>query len=79
MTGVADHLALAVGVTICMPDVVEEEEPVAAPKTKNGAVRSYLTSTITPVLLKALMEMEKEPRESVLSSGLHSTWRSTAA
>ena len=46
-----------------MPDVVEEEEPVAAPKTKNGAVRSYLTSTITPVLLKGLMEMEKEPRE----------------
>lgn len=36
-------------------------EPVAAPK--NGAVRSYLTATITPALLNGLMELDKEDRD----------------
>ena len=46
-----------------MPDevAVPGEEPVAAPK--NGAVRSYLTATITPALLDGLMELDKEERD----------------
>ena len=36
-----------------MPDAEEAPE-------QNAAVRSYLNATITPVLLKGLIEMEKE-------------------
>lgn len=35
-----------------------QDESVNAPK--NAAVRSYLSATITPVLLKALVALEKE-------------------
>ena len=50
------------------PEPVEAEdeaigEAVGGPKTKNGAVRSYLTSTITPALLRGLMELDKEERD----------------
>ena len=43
------------------------ETPAAATteekEEKNAAVRSYLSATIAPALLKALVEMEKEERE----------------
>ena len=46
------------GVHNHMPETAKPDEPMAAPK--NAAVRSYLNATITPALLKGLMELEKE-------------------
>jgi hypothetical protein len=43
-----------------MPDAAGGGHPPAEDAEKTKAIRSYLTSTITPALLKALIELEKE-------------------
>lgn len=45
-----------------MPPAEDGAQEGEAPKG-SPAIRSYLTATLTPVLLKALVELDKEERD----------------
>lgn len=43
-----------------MPEPEPEAAATEEPEASDAAIRSYLTATITPVLLKGLVKMEEE-------------------